>query len=287
VANYTRTELSVDGVRTSMLVAGPQTGDTAVVFVHGSSGSSSDWEPLLDPVGRFARSLAPDMPGYGESDKPATFDYTTAGYARYLAQLLATAGIRRVHLVGHDLGGPWGLAWAAEHPTQLASLTLIGIGVLPGYRWHRYARLYRIPVVGELVLRTANRRAVAQVLGRGSRQKPSAAFIDRVLSQYRDRGTRHAVLSFYRRTPDLGAETVRAAAALTEANPATLIIWGGGDPYVPVRFAALQRRFVRRAEVVVLPGSGHWPLEDSPKAVTDRVTDFLRREIGDEPVPLG
>lgn len=273
-----RTELLVDGVRTNVLLAGSQEDDVAVVFVHGSSGMGRDWTPLLETVSRSFRCIAPDMPGYGSSDKPADFAYTIDGYALHLERLLSALGVRRAHLVAHDLGGPWGLAWAATRPADLLSLTLISIGVLPGYRWHRYARLYRLPVIGELVLATAGRLAVASVLQRGSQRPVPAWFVDEMVSGYRDPGTRRAVLAFYRATPDLGAATIASAATLRQADPPTLVIWGAGDPYVPVRFAEVQQRFFPRAEVIVLPHSGHWPLVDDPEAVTDAVVGFMKAQ---------
>ena len=273
-----RIEVVVDAVRTAVLVAGSQDDDVAVVFVHGSSGIGRDWTPLLETVGGFARCIAPDMPGYGGSDKPADFPYTVGGYAGYLARLLEVLGVRRVHLVAHDLGGPWGLAWAASRPEAVASLTLISIGVLPGYRWHRFARLYRVPVVGELVLATAGRRATASVLQRGSQPPVPGWFVDEIVAEYRDPGTRRAVLAFYRSTPDLGAATVASAEVLRSADPPTLVIWGAGDPYVPVRFAEMQREFFSRVEVVVLPHCGHWPLVDDPEAVGKAVVGFLQAQ---------
>ena len=273
-----RNQRVVAGVGTSFLAAGPET-DHAVVFVHGNPGSGDSWQGLIDPVAAFARCIAPDMPGYGESDKPADFEYTIDGYARHLGALIETLDIASVHIVAHDLGGVWGLAWAASHPRQLASLTLMGIGALPGYRWHRYARLNRIPLVGELMLRGATRQAVARALRSGSQHEPPERFVGQALRQYHDPGTRKAILDFYRATPDLGASTAAAAAALRDVNPPTLVIWGAGDPYVPVRFAELQRAFFPRAEIVVLPTGGHWPLLDDPEVVTAAVVAFLRKQI--------
>jgi pimeloyl-ACP methyl ester carboxylesterase len=273
-----RSQLVVAGVETSFLAAGPET-DHAVVFIHGNPGSGDSWQGLIEPVAAFARCIAPDMPGYGESDRPADFEYTIDGYARHLGALLETLDIASVHIVAHDLGGVWGLAWAASHPRQLASLTLMDIGAMPGYRWHRYARLYRMPVVGELLLRGATRRAVAWALRYGSQHEPPEWFVGQVVRQYQDPGTRRAVLAFYRATQDLGASTVAAATALRDVNPATLVIWGAGDPYVPVRFAELQREFFPRAEIVVLPTGGHWPLLDDPEVVTAAVVAFLRNQF--------
>ena len=274
-----RSEVLVEGVRTSLLVAGRPGDDSAVVFLHGSSGAAQDWIDLIRPVSTFARCIAPDMPGYGESDKPADFEYTVKGYGRHLSGLLDALHVRHVHLVGHDLGGPWGLQWAAAHAERLASLTLIGIGVLPGYRWHRFARLYRIPGIGELVLRLGSHRAVAQALQRGSRHLIADRFVDSVVRAFQDPDTRRAVLAFYRRTDDLGQLTVDAATALGSSEVPTLVIWGAGDPYVPVRFAEMQTRYFPGAAILVLPESGHYPQFDDPDAVLGAVVPFLRANV--------
>ena len=153
-----RSEPNVSGVRTVVAESGPDGGDEALVFVHGNPGSSRDWEQLMARAGAFCRCIAPDMPGFGHSDKPDGFNYTVAGYARHLGALLTQLKIRRAHLVLHDFGGPWGLAWAASNPSLLASLTLINIGVLRDYRWHLFARLWRTPLVGEALMATTTRQ---------------------------------------------------------------------------------------------------------------------------------
>jgi pimeloyl-ACP methyl ester carboxylesterase len=274
----TRKNAVVAGVSSSYVEAGPPTGAT-VVFVHGNPGSADTWHDLIESVAAFARCIAPDMPGYGPVGPAADFEYTIEGYERHLAALLDTLGVSSAHIVGHDLGGVWGLAWAAAHPRQLASLTLMSIGALPGYRWHRYARLYRIPVIGELLLRGATKQAVARVLRSGSTHDPPDWFVEDVVRQYRDRGTQRAVLAFYRGIPDLGSRSAAAASALRDRNPPTLVIWGAGDPYVPVRFAEMQKTYFPRAETFVLPGSGHWPLVDDPEAITGAVVTFLREQL--------
>jgi pimeloyl-ACP methyl ester carboxylesterase len=279
--SISRIEVAVEGVQTSVLTAGSPSEETAVVFVHGSSGQGSDWQALMRGVSSFARCLAPDMPGYGESDKPSGFAYTVDGYARHLGILLDSLAVRRVHLVTHDLGGVWGLAWAVSRPTSLRSITLMSIGVLPGYRWHRFAQLYRVPLLGELVLAAANRSAIRRVLQAGSRRPIPSWFVDEIAKAYRHEDTRRAVLAFYRRTRDLGSVTVRAAAALHDVDLPALVVWGAGDPYVPVRYAAVQREFFPQAEVVIVPGSGHWPFIDAAEPVMEAVVGFLRRQLAD------
>ncbi len=272
-------DVFVDGVHSSVLTGGPSTQDETVVFVHGNPGSGEDWRALMAEVSTFARCLAPDMPGYGAADKPGTFDYTTEGYARHLGGLLDELAVRHAHLVLTDLGGPWGLAWAAAHRGALASLSLINIGALPGYRWHRFARLYRVPLVGELAMATITPAGLAFLLRRGNPRGLPGTFIDAAVRQSRDPGTRRAVLRFYRATPDLGAVTAQAAASLRDGDLPTLVIWGAADPFVPVRYAETQRKYFPRAEIVVLPTSGHWPFVDDPTGVARVLVPFLRAQF--------
>jgi pimeloyl-ACP methyl ester carboxylesterase len=119
-------EVRIGEVRSPVLEGGPDTANGEVVdFVHGNPGSSRDWEDLLAKTSSLARVVALDMPGFGRADKPKGFDYTIGGYARHLGDALKGLGVRRAHLVLHDFGGPWGLAWAAINPHDFASVVLI------------------------------------------------------------------------------------------------------------------------------------------------------------------
>ena len=162
-------EVMVDGVRSPALQGGPATSEEAVVFVHGNPGFSRDWEDLLERVGEFSRCLAPDMPGFGQADRPEEFNYTVSGYARHLGGLLTKLQVQRAHLVLHDFGGPWGLAWALANPTALASLTLINTGVLPDYHWHYLARVWRAPMLGEIFMASTTRLGFHLLLKHGTR----------------------------------------------------------------------------------------------------------------------
>ena len=125
-------DLTLHGVRSVVHDMRPRAPSDAVVFVQGNPGPSDDWEGLAPRVAAFARVVAMDMPGFGRADRPKAFDFTIVGFARYLGDILDAVGVQRAHLVLHDFGGPWGLAWAAEQPERVASVTLINTGVVPG-----------------------------------------------------------------------------------------------------------------------------------------------------------
>src|SRR5262249_21707913 len=180
--------------------AGPPDGAEAIVFVHGNPGPADDWRELLTRAGGLGRAIAPDMPGYGRADKPKDFNYSVDGYAGHLAALLDQLGITRAHIVAHDFGGPWALAWAARRPGAFASATLINTGVLTGYRWHRYARIWRTPGIGEVFQATTSRPAFRLLLGREN-PRLTRDQIDRIYDASRSWATKRAVLKLYRATP--------------------------------------------------------------------------------------
>ncbi len=269
--------LTVAGLRSPALCAGDETSPQAVVFVHGNPGSSSDWAGILEQVAPFSRALAADLPGFGKADKPADFDYTVEGYARHLGLLIASQGIQRVHLVLHDFGGPWGLQWATDHPDQVASITLLNIGLMPGYRWHYLARIWRTPILGELFMAMTNRPGLQLALRHGNPRGLPPAYFDEMYANY-DAGTRRAILKLYRNTSDLGALADRGIAVLAPRHLPALVVWGACDPYVPVKFAEVQRQFFAVERVVRLEDSGHWPMIDNPTAVAEAVIPFLRKQ---------
>lgn len=268
--------VAVRGVRSAVLHAGRSDADEAVVFVHGNPGPGADWAELVGRVGEFARALAPDMPGYGDADKPAEFDYTIDGYAQHLAGLLDELGVRRVHLVAHDFGGPWALAWAAANPDAFASVTLINTGTLIDYRWHRYARIWRTPIVGELFMAGATRAGTRLLLGRDNPRLPGDA-IDRLYRDGRSWATKRAVLKLYRATPATLMEG--PVAALSALDRPALVLWSTHDPYLPWQQAEQQRRAFPSARIELLEGLGHWPFLEDPGWVSSRVIPFLREQL--------
>jgi pimeloyl-ACP methyl ester carboxylesterase len=159
----------------------------------------------------------------------------------------------------------------------LASVTLVNIGVLPGYRWHYLARIWRAPVLGELFMATASRPAFRLLLKHGNPRGLPKDLVDRMYDDF-DSGTKRAVLKLYRATsPTENAGELTTALRSLE-RPA-LVIWGAQDPYISVEYAARQRDVFPGAEVVILEQSGHWPFADDPDGVAEVMMPFLRRNL--------
>ncbi len=273
-----RRRLVAGGVRTPLIEAGPRDATEAVVFVHGNPGSSSDWADLVSRAGEFARAVAFDMPGFGQSDKPDGFDYSVPGYARFLQAALDGLGIEKVHLVLHDAGGWFGQEWAARHPDAFASVVFINSPPGWDYRWYPLARAWRTRGVGEAMHATLIRPFFDFNVNLGTRRRLPKAFVDRMWHDY-DRGTRRAVIRLYR-----AADARRLVSAPPEVLAAldrpALVVWGTSDPYIPTRFARMHRRAFPGARVLLLEGSGHWPFVERPEDVAGLVIPFLRQHVG-------
>jgi pimeloyl-ACP methyl ester carboxylesterase len=246
------------------------------LYLHGVPTNSDEWLPFLARTG----GIAPDLPGFGRSGKPGHFDYTIEGYANFLERFLELAGadrqpgaLARVSLVVHDWGAV-GLAFAQRHPERIARLVVINaVPFLPGYRWHRTARIWRTPVLGELAMGTTS-RAVLRFISRESNAIPGPmpdTFLDSVLDHF-DQGTQRAILRLYRSAPpDVLAA---AGAGLGELPMPSLVLWGLADPYIPARFARAYADALPASELVELADAGHWPAIDRPDVI-DRVASFL------------
>ncbi|MHB1538853.1 MAG: alpha/beta fold hydrolase [Solirubrobacteraceae bacterium] len=272
-----RSSTQVGQVRARVLTAGPDDAREAVVFIHGNPGSADDWTQLADAAaGAGLRAFAFDLPDFGETVAPAGFSHDVLSYSTFTQQILGVAGVERVHLVLHDFGGPIGLVWAAAHSDRLASVTLIDTGVLPGYRWHRMARIWRTPVLGEVAQAIAFREGFRRLVAASEPRGLPRAFLDRMYDQY-DRRTRRAVLELYRATDDPGSAGEAFAAFIAPKDIPALVIWGEHDAYLPSSYAARQRDAFPSADVHVLPSSGHWPFVDSPAVVQRLFVEFLGR----------
>jgi len=259
----------VGGIEVFWREAPSTDGGPPVVYVHGVPTNSDDWVPFLERTG----GLAIDLPGFGRSGKPNDFPYGIEGYAGYLDAWLAETGVDDYRLVVHDWGAV-GLALAQLAPERVKKLVVINaVPLLPGYRWHRVARAWRTPLIGEMAMGFTFKRNLRRSLRNTTAvEDPPAEFVDSIWSHF-DHGTQRAILKLYRSAPPdvLAAEGEK----LGEVKAPALVVWGDDDPYLPTDFA---QRYADGlggpARTEVIPGGRHWPWVGRPETV-GLIADFL------------
>jgi pimeloyl-ACP methyl ester carboxylesterase len=246
-----------------------QAGESPVLYLHGVPNTADLWRPFLELTG----GIAPDLPGFGLSGKGGDLDYSIEGYDRFLEAFTRSVGLERFSMVAHDWGAV-GLALAQRSPNRLDRLVLAAaVPFVPGYRWHRIARIWRTRGLGEMSMGITTRWGFRQI-SRESNVRPGPMpddFIDQIWRHF-DHGTQRAILRLYRSAPE--DVLVRAGERLGELVCPALILWGTRDPYLPAELAGRYADALGGEATVELVEAGHWLWLDRPELV-ERVAAFI------------
>jgi pimeloyl-ACP methyl ester carboxylesterase len=248
----------LDGLPVRWLEAAPADAGAPILWVHGVPDSADMWRPFLERLG----GLAVDLPGFGRSGKPAGWPYGVDGYAAFLERFLDARGIDRVRVVAHDWGAPALLL--GDRIVRAVAIDVLPL--LPGFAWHRIARLWRTPVAGEVAMGLTTGWAL-----RRSARLPAAA-VGEVLRHF-DHGTQRAILRLYR-----GAEPdalARAGERLRDLRAPALVVWGADDPHLDPAWAQQLAAALPDARVRLVTDAGHWPWADRPELIGE-IAAFLR-----------
>lgn len=242
------------------------------LFLHGIPDSSTVWNEVTHVVSASYRCVVPDLPGFGQSAVPAGFHVTLDGMAEFIDAFLAAAGISEpVNLVVHDIGGPFGLAWAVRHPEKVRSITIMNTVFQSEYRWHRYGRICRTPILGELLHILMPQSGLARSMRANSGlTKPSHAHISATYRGF-TASVRKMVLRVYRGLdPEVFQTWDTELRALATGVP-SLAIWGDRDTYIDSRFAD---RFGAQ-KVMHFRQCGHWPMVEIPDIVSKKLLEHF------------
>ncbi len=279
-----------------------------VLLLHGNPTWSFMYRHLLRELSDDQRLIAPDLIGFGLSEKLSTPEaYTLDGHVADVVQLVRTLDLRDLTVIVQDWGGPIGMGLLLETPERIRALVVMntyGFGPLlseepPGSQLA--LRAVRAPLMGEqlvqglgvpqrVLLRSSLNRSASPKEARevGSPDEPAAAESrdpDRVLSAYLEvQGSwreRAGALAFPRWLPASPQDAAvalmqRARAHLIRSPLPMLIVWGMQDPLLGPPVLAEWRAAVPAAEVLELPQVGHLPPEEAPGEVSAAVRRFLQ-----------
>jgi pimeloyl-ACP methyl ester carboxylesterase len=218
--------------------------------------------------------IAVDLPGSGESDKPAG-PYSTDGYADQLAALLDAIGIDRAHVAGMSLGAAVGMHLAARHPGRVRSLSLhSGWHASDDYlkvvveQWRALASV--LPSVADVVI-----QAIFPWCFTPELYVDRPEFVDLLVDFVRSRPAQ-PVDAFVAQIDAVVAHDARAA--LGEIDAPTLITFGARDVVCSTRFAEPLQSGIAGSELVVFDHLSHAGLHEDPETFNAATLDFLLRQ---------
>ena len=247
-----------------------------VVLLHGFGCSSYSWRLVAPTLARRYRVIAPDLNGFGWTQRPADKEaYTYAGQSKLVLEVLRQLGVEQFHLAGHSYGGGLALSIAAEHPGRVRSLTLIS-SVLPDYSqaqrqaWARFRSLNWVLVRFVALSRGAVRKSLELCYHDRSLVTPE------LVHAYRQRLLVEGVEDAYYgllAPCDLPAVDVDLAGV----HVPTLVVWGKNDVLIPFDVARPHFEKLPRGEMFALSDCGHAAMEERPDALLARWLPFLER----------
>jgi pimeloyl-ACP methyl ester carboxylesterase len=253
-----------------------------VLLIHGIGDSSETWSPVIPGLARHYRVIAPDLLGHGASDKPRG-DYSVAGYANGMRDLLSVLGIERVTLVGHSLGGAVAMQFAYQFPERTERLVLVGTGGV-GREVTPLLKAASLPGA-EIVLAGLRLPTVRYQISLVTRLLQwldtglglDAADLLRTVDALPDAAARSAFIRTLRAVVDHRGQvgTLLDRCYLTEGMP-TMLVWGERDQVVPSLHAGIAHVSMPGSRLELFENAGHFPFHADPQRFVEVVHDFIR-----------
>ncbi len=263
-----------DGLRMAHLDEGD---GPPVVFVHGEPTWSFLWRKVI-PAVRDAgfRCLAPDLLGFGRSDKPVDLDwYSYDRHTESLARMLEELDVRDATIVVHDWGGPIGLRVAVEAPERIAKLVILDTGLWTGQQrmtdaWTQFR---------DFVERTED-LSVGYLVKGACLNDPGdavvAAYDAPFPSVAAKAGARAFPLMIPRAPEEPGAAAgQRVLEALAADRRPTLMLWADSDPVLPLSTGERFAEAIGRDAPEVIAGASHFLQEDRGEEIGARIAEWL------------
>lgn len=261
-------------------------GQPALLLIHGFPTSSWDWAGLWAPLrAHCGRVVAPDMLGFGYSDKPPRHTYSLLEQADLHEALLEQLGIGDVHVLAHDYGVSVAQELLARHQERggrglkLRSVALLNGGLFPETHYPTVSqRLLRSPL-GGIMVRLMHERRFSKAFGEvfGPKTKPSDIEMHDFWTLVSGNGGALAMRRLIRYIDERRLRRERWVGALQTTSVPLRLINGPVDPVSGAHMVVRYRELVPKADVVSLDGIGHYPQVEAPEATLRALLEFHER----------
>jgi haloalkane dehalogenase len=264
----------VDGLRLAYVDEGE---GEPVVFFHGEPTWSYLWRKVIPPVRDAGhRCIAPDLAGFGRSDKPTDLNwYTYDGHAGLMAKMLADLGVRDATVVVHDWGGPIGLRVAVENPELVSRFVILDTGLFTGHQpmtdaWRQFRdfveRTEDLPV--SMLVRGATARGMSDEV---------AAAYDAPFPTPESKAGARAFPLMLPTTPDApgAAAGQRVLDAIRDDDRPKLTLWADGDFIIPFEVGERFAAAVNAPPPRKIENASHFLQEDAGEEIGGQIADWL------------
>ena len=241
-----------------------------IVMLHGFTGAKENWLPVMRQLSRTHRVIAPDLPGWGESERQASSNYGPSVQVERIAQFMRALKERPALVVGHSMGGQFTGLLAARHPELVGPIVLMSsAGVKFGEN-----SFGREVMAGRNPFEVRTRPELHRYLGIVFEDPPFVPWpADEAMVRRRrnDVGFEQKVLDGIGRGP----EAFALEGEMGRIQSPVLLLWCRDDRVIDVSAAEIFRRGLATSRTVLLSGCGHMPMMAQPANVASALRDFL------------
>lgn len=251
-----------------------------VIFLQGSGPGASGWLNFCYNVEHFVNRgfevIIPDLPGFGDSDKPER-DYTLDFFAEAILELADTLALNTFSLVGNSLGGAVGITLALNCPERVTRLILMGCGALEDQAYY-FRHMQGIQAMTRIPLNSPEfTPAYLKEVLRLIVFDPKHITDELIAERLRILKTQTPSVFTRMSTPNLSDR-------LSEIQCPVLGFWGANDHFCPLSGAAKIVAKCRRAQMITLSQCGHWVMIEYPQLFNRRCTEFLQKAHRERPI---
>ena len=243
-------------------------------LIHGIPTSSYLWRDVIDELALNFDVVAPDLLGYGDSDKRLDADLSIAAQARYMVAAMESLGIHQAAVAGHDIGGGVAQLMAVDEPDRVARLILIDSVVDNNWPVADIARL-KDPAWDQILVDRDLRPGFRKGLEEGTTRAGVVTdeLVNEIARPFSDQGLRRAYLRAARALNN--RDLVSRSRHLQDITAPSLILWGANDKFLEPRWAETLKHKLQDAAVEIVDPGGHFLPLDRPDAVSSAILRFL------------
>ena len=277
-------EINVEGLTLCCHVDGPEDAPP-IVLVHGAGldAAGVSWKKTFPALAESYRVIAPDLPGYGESDRvPQNVTPTIDFYVGVLDALLKELDLVEVTLIGISKGGGIVLGYTLDFPDRVRRLVLVdsyGLGdQVPGGR--RAAVMVKIPKLLEIswwAMKKSRKMTKASLGNVALPENIDEEFVDDIYRQVRRPKSGDAYFRFARGEMHLSGPRTNYFERLSELPVETLFVHGEDDPLIPLEFSKRAANEAPVADLFTLEHCGHWVSREQPEAFVSRLETWFEK----------
>lgn len=273
--------ITAAGIRTNYHDSGGA--GAPVLLIHGSGPGVSawaNWRLVMPALAQQARVIAPDMVGFGYSERPEGFVYNMDAWVRQAVGLLDALGIERTDLVGNSFGGGLSLALAIAHPERVRRLVLMGSAGVS------FPLTEGLDAVWGYTPSVENMRAIMDYFAFDQGLMSDDLARLRFEASIRP-GFQESFAAMFPAPRQRWIEALASAEADIRALPhQALVIHGREDRVIPLATSLTLSSWIQRSQLHVYGQCGHWTQIEHAARFARLVGDFLAEAHPDEPLPL-